>query len=85
MSNWIRVEERLPDVYQKDGYRSSGWVLGYWNHIVSPAPSMGICMYETGVDDETGEWSGWLNEIMDECIPPTFWMPLPDQPEAEND
>lgn len=82
MSNWIRTDERLPDVHQEYGYKSSGWLLGYWDHTMPPTPSMGVCMYETGVDEETGEWSHWIGELMEECTPPAFWMPLPDPPEA---
>lgn len=93
MSDWISVEDRLPE---ENVPVNVVWVNrcppSYYAHIkdkpfVATAVYFRHCWYwwDANIEDYLAEYGYWKNGVIDESIEVTHWMPLPEPPKEEED
>ena len=77
MSDWISVEDRLPE----EGPVLVRWVGEFFGH---EDPRTDVGYYDDPADyDDPDDGQGWLFWRHEQEIKVTHWMPLPEPPRTE--
>lgn len=74
--NWHETKDEMPELHRVEcdnPYLSSGWILGYWPNHEDPYSSMDMVMFERNTEDAEEPWEDWMNNHLEECVPPEKW------------
>lgn len=76
ITNWINVNDDLPELFDNSGYKKSKIVAAL---IGAKEPIM--VELNTGLDENSEEWMQWFSHQYDDVVTGiTHWMPLPNPP-----